>query len=99
MTRQATLLLTDISISCDDGKNERRFALNGNRRTKMSYTLLFDWLLGCFALIGLALLVETVITSYRTRWVWRYRDVLPPPKEDERDWLSAFKRSLDTRHD
>jgi hypothetical protein len=63
----------------------------------VSYTLLFDWLLGCFALIGLALLVETVIRSYRTRWVWRYRDVLPEPRADERDWLGAFKRSMDVK--
>jgi len=65
----------------------------------MSYTLLFDWLLGCFALIGIAVLVDAVISSYRTRWTWRYRDVLPPPKPDDRDSITAFKRMMDVRHE
>jgi len=65
----------------------------------MSYTLLFDWLLGCFALIGIAVLVDAIISSYRTRWVWRYRDILPPPKTDDRDWLGAFKRTMDMKNE
>jgi hypothetical protein len=66
----------------------------------MTYTLLFDWLLGCFALIGVALLAHTIYTSYRTRWTWRFRDVIrEPPKPDERDWLGAFKRSMDMKNE
>jgi hypothetical protein len=57
------------------------------------------WLI-LFVVVGGAWLVNAIVASYRTRWTWRFREVIrEAPKPDERDWLSAFKRSMDTHNE
>jgi hypothetical protein len=64
----------------------------------MSYDTLFTAMLIIFGLLGIWAIADAIICSYRTRWTWRYRDVIKEaPKPDNRDSIQTFKRMMDTK--